>query len=135
MKRILIILTLIVSVSSYGQDKTEPHLLKVIDVKEYKYCYLITGLDSVRNDSLYFLSIKEKFNNDGSFQKIRIGGVYLFDVVDMDNIQGHLPAALPNGYFIRTKEWSIKRDSRNGNTLTTTQFRSINSKGLFIKPN
>jgi hypothetical protein len=133
MKYILIISSLLISVACFGQEKKQSRFLKVLDVKEYEHCYLITGIDSLKMDSLYLLSVKDSLHNDCSFQKIKVGRVYLFEIEDMDNINGHLPPALPNGYFIKFGDKRIKRDGRNGNTVTTTQFVSKNSKGLWIK--
>lgn len=132
MKHILIISSLLISFACYSQER-QSRFLKVLDVKEYEYCYLITGMDSLKMDSLYLLSVKDSLHNDCNFQKIQVGNVYLFEIEDMDNINGHLPAALPNGYFIKFGNKRIKRDGRNGNTVTTTQFISKNSKGLWIK--
>lgn len=133
MKQLLIMISLSISFSSNCQEKKQSRFLKVAEIKEHEYCYLITGVDTVRADTLFFISLKESLNKNSDFQKIEFGNNYLFEIEDMDNIKGHLPAALPNGYYIKIGNRRFKRDGRNGNTLTTTQFISKNTSGLWIK--
>lgn len=133
MKQLLIIISLSISFSSYCQEKKQSRFLKVAEIKEYEYCYLITGVDTVKADTWFFISLKDSLSKNCDFQKIDVGNSYLFEIEDMDNINGHLPAALPNGYYIKIGNRRIKRDGRNGNTLTTTQFISRNTTGLWIK--
>lgn len=133
MRQLLVIVSLLISFSCYSQEKQQVRFLKVLDVKEYEYCYLITGVDSLKADSLYLLSLKDSLHSNCSFEKIKVDNVYLFEIEDMDNINGHLPAAMPNGYFIKIGSKRIKRDGRNGNTVTTTQYLVKNSKGLWIR--
>jgi hypothetical protein len=135
MKQLFIVLLLFIACNSYSQVQKPVKLLTVLEIKDYGYGYVIRGVDLGKIDTIYFISLKENSITHCDFHKIEVGNQYLFEIEDVDNINGHLPAALANGYYIKFGKKRIKRDGRNGNSITTTQFFSRNTKGLWIKNN
>jgi hypothetical protein len=134
MKKIIFVACWIfISHCSNSQSNKQVLLLKVSAIVDYAEGYVIKGIDSLNTDTLYFVSLKDSLSSIYGFQKIKIGNRYLFEIEDVDNINGHLPAALPNGYYIRIGTKRIKRESRNGKTLATTQFFAKNTRGLYIQ--
>lgn len=119
--------------SAYAQNTSQEKKMKVLDFKEYDNGYVIKGVEQVALDTMYFISLKSTLECKKGFKRIKVGKEYQFRIEDMDNNKGSFPPALPNGYSVKFENATIKRMGRNGNTITTTQFLSRNSKGLLIK--
>jgi len=127
------LLSLVCYALFFLQSNHSPRTLKVVSVVEYKEGYVLTGIDTLTIDTVYFVSLKGILKYKKSkFKKINIGETYAFDITDMDNVNGHLPAALPNGYSIKIGKTVLKRNSRYGKTINTTQYLARNTTDLYV---
>lgn len=120
--------------NAYGQEQYFEKKMKVLNIQEFDNGYLLAGLDLINNDTIYFISLKEKPCKKQS-ENIKVGNEYKFEIEDIDYVKGSLPAALPNGYYIKRGKINVKREGRNGKTYTTTQYVSKNTNGQFMLEN
>ena len=109
--------------------------MRVIETKDYSNGYVITGVGSSGVDTMYFISLKDTLKSCSHFEEIRIGYEYLFKITDIDYIKGHYASVNPDGYRIKFGNVYIRREGRNGQSISTTQYLSSNTKGLFIELN
>lgn len=106
--------------------------IKVLAIEKFNSYYFIRGLDLKNLDTISFISLVDSFPANKNLTKIKLNRKYKFEIVDMDIING-LPAhSIPYPYFVSFGEITITRNGRNGNTSETTQYRSINTRGLCI---
>jgi len=134
MKIILIIICLLKTLSSFSQEKKIDKFLKILETKSYCNIYLITGVDLKTNDTLHFISlIEDSLPSNARYEKINVGMQYLFKIKDMDYVNGYYTPTIADGYRIKYGYIYVKREARNGKTITTTQYLAKNTNGLFIK--
>lgn len=132
MKFLLLIIILFTTFISLAQNKQSNKKLRIVSIEDTSYAYLLKGVDSTGRDTLHFISIKNYGDVRADAHKIAVGHEYLFRIDDMDYINGLYSPQIAEGYRIKFDTIYVKRNWRNGNTMTTTQYRSINTNGLWI---
>ena len=133
MQKLILIGIIFLSNYSIGQMKYEVKNIKILGFKSYENGIVCKGIDLSQNDTIYFISPKDSLKSKRGFEKIKIGAKYFFKIVDMDFINGIPTPVFPNGYTFRFGNVDIKRLYRNGSTITTCQYISINTNGLCIE--
>lgn len=131
--KILMIICLLKTGSLFSQEVDK--YLKIIETKCYCDIYLITGVNTKTNDTLYFISLVDhSLLSNTQYRRIVVGTEYLFKIKDMDYTNGYYAPTIAEGYRIKYDDDKyILREARNGKTVTTTQFLAKNTNGLFIK--
>lgn len=136
MKTLAVLISFLAIGHSFAQKNTIDKKLRVIETKDYANGYVITGVGSLGVDTMHFISLKDSIKSSCShFEKIRIGYEYLFKITDIDYIKGYYAPVNPDGYRIKFGNVYIRREGRNGQSITTTQYLSSNTKGLFLELN
>lgn len=116
-----------------SQDNKYSRSIRILAIQKLELYYLLHGIDINTLDTLTFISLADTSRKCKNFKKIKAKGKYIFEIADMDIVNG-LPAhSIRYPYLMSFGQINIIRNGRDGKTGETTQYRSINTKGLFIE--
>lgn len=89
--------------------------------------YVIRAVDTLRNDTLNIISVKDTIRNKGDYKKMVVGNFYTFEYADVLEQMSAMP---PNSFVIKIRNTVLWRD---GDPIKAAPVFSRNTKGDCIR--
>ena len=131
MKKIFLLISfLIFSKQKLFAQKIDTILLKIVNIKDLKDCYILTTINGNNFDTLYLISEKDTLNSKCNYERMYVNRKYRFELYNTAQQIAELPIMLPDHFSIRVKNTVVWRGVDG---LKKFPITIKNSKGLYIR--